>query len=70
MDCGFEGDIPQKWFNIDPPMDSKGKNKKALNLLKAQEGYEYFDNHVWQGGSLVSVSWCPKCGSEATEDDY
>jgi hypothetical protein len=41
-----------------------------MDLLKTQEGYESFDNNIWQGGTLVSVSWCPKCGSESTVDDY
>jgi hypothetical protein len=70
MDCGFEGEIPQKWFHIDPPLSRKGSRRKAMDLLKTQEGYESFDNNVWQGGTLVSVSWCPKCGSESTVDDY
>ena len=70
MDCGFEGEIPQKWFHIDPPLSKKGPCQKALNLLKTQEGYDLFDNNAWQGRTLVSVSWCPKCGSESTVDDY
>lgn len=70
MDCGFEGEILQKWFHIDPPMNSKQERRKAEILLKDQEGHEFFDNHVWIGGTLVSVSWCPECGSESTVDDY
>jgi len=70
MDCGVEGEIPQKWFFVDPPIKSKGSLKKATELLKTQEGYESFDNNVWAQGTLASVSWCPKCGSEDLIDGY
>lgn len=70
MDCGFEGEIPQKWFLVDPPIKGESSRLKATELLSAQEGYKSFDDSVWQGGTLASVSWCPKCGSEFTEEGY
>jgi len=70
MDCGYEGDIPQKWFAIDPPIKSKKALNEAIEILNKQEGYQTFDNVFWNNGKLGSVSWCPKCGSESTVDDY
>ena len=70
MDCGFEGDIPQEWFLIDPPIKNKKDLSEASKTLQKQEGYKHFDNTIWQKGKLASASRCPECGSECLEEDY
>jgi predicted Zn-ribbon and HTH transcriptional regulator len=69
MDCGFEGQIPQKWFYVDPPMTTAKRRELAVEVLQKQTKHKSFDSHVWEKGSLASVSWCPKCGSENLEVD-
>ena len=70
LDCGYDGEFPQEWFIIDPPMKTKKEIRNATDLLYRQEGYTCFDTQVWQKGRLASASRCPKCGSECLEEGF
>lgn len=69
-DGGFEGNIPQEWFQIDPPIRKKTIFGRPLRSLKNRQGARVSITNCGRRGRLASASKCPKCGSECLEDGY
>lgn len=69
-DCEYEGEgaFSQKYFRTEPEIECDATNDQAIGLLKPL-GYSQYktfvDDHL-----ILSVSKCPKCGSENIIHDY
>ncbi|MBW2975433.1 hypothetical protein KY366_06960 [Candidatus Woesearchaeota archaeon] len=70
MDCGFEGYIPRKLFLVKPEVTNEKEYAELRLLLKNKFGYNSFSECHCELGMIVSVSKCPKCGSESIFKDF
>ena len=70
-DCEYEGegDFSQKYFWTKPEIECDATHDKAIELLKPL-GYSKYTVFPAADVVVLSVSKCPKCGSEDIIQDY
>ena len=70
MNCEFEGHIPRKFFIVEPEITNEEEYNELRSLVKKTLGHDTFSELYCDYGFLISVSRCPKCGSEEIFEDF
>lgn len=69
MDCNFD-EIPTQYFLVTPEVETDSQYAELKRLVKEQTGNETFTEMSCNAGHVISVSRCPKCGSEDIYEDF
>lgn len=70
MACEFNGHIPRKFFVAEPEVSNESEYNELRSLVKAELGYDSFGEVACDAGHVITVSRCPKCGSEEIFEDF
>lgn len=70
MDCQYDGHIPRKLFLVKPNITNKKEYAELRLLVKNKLNYNSFSKCYCELGMLISLSKCPKCGSESIFSDF
>lgn len=70
LNCGFEDFIPRKFYVLEPRVTDRQGHKKLQKLVRQDLGYDSFKEYTSQVGHVISVSRCPRCGSEKIFEDF
>ena len=64
FDCSYDEFIPQKYFFIKSDSNSEVNEETVSKYLNAKYDIKNFNVFASDEGTYVTISKCPKCGSD------